>query len=188
MRIGDVLFFAPNHRFADLNFGDSTSLIEAFKARVEGFYIGPARKLVDADDAFAAGVICVALIDFIARYSSGKQEVGARFTSWLEDNIAEFKEKDPLDPSRSLGRRFYDDFRNGLVHEGRIKNLGQFSKDFPELYHLIDGGMVVNPAHLIQRTGEAVSRYCERLRKEVPEFEKLSLRLRQDFQAEINAR
>lgn len=193
MRIGDVLFFAPNHRFADLNLGDSTSLIKAFKARVEGFYLVPARKLLEADDAFAAGVICVTLIDFIARYSSGgKEAVGARFTSWLKDNIAEFKDPDPLKPLRTLAGRFYDDFRNGLVHEGRIKNLGQFSTDLREphdfparLLALIDGGMIVNPALLIGKTDEAITRYFESVLKDVSEFEKLKRQLEVDFQAEI---
>lgn len=187
MRIRDILFFAPNHRFADLSFENSTNMIEAFKARVEGFYLKPARKLVDEDDTFPGGVICVALIDFIARYSSGNRKVGQRFASWLEDNIAEFKGKDPLKP-RTLGSRFYEDFRNGLVHEGRIKNLGQFSKDFPELLHLIDGGMIVNPTQLIQRTGEGVSRYCDLVRKDKSEFRMLKRRLEIDFQAEIKAR
>ena len=187
MRIGDVLFFAANLRFADLNLGDSTSLVEAFKARVEGFYLSPARKLVDGDDAFAAGVICVALIDFIARYSSGKDMVRDRFTSWLEDNIAEFKDKDPLKPSGTLAGRFYEDFRNGLVHEGRIKNLGQFSKSFPELLLLIDEGMICNPGELIQKTTEAVNRYLDLVIKDRSQFEKLQRRLKTDFEAEIKA-
>jgi hypothetical protein len=187
MRIGEVLYFAPNHRFADLNFRDSTSIVDAFKARVEGFYLGPARKLVDVNDAFAGGVICVALIDFIARYSSGSRKVKERFTWWLEANIAEFKAKVSL-KAQTLGSRFYEDFRNGLVHEGRIKNLGQFSKDFRELLHLIDGGMIVNPTQLIQKTGEGVSRYCELVRKDKSQFEKLKRRLEIDFQAEIKAR
>ena len=60
MRIAEIHFFAPNHRFATLNLEDSTNMIEAFKARVEGFYLSPARKLIDTDDAFAGGVICTA--------------------------------------------------------------------------------------------------------------------------------
>jgi hypothetical protein len=187
MRIRDILFFAPNHKFADLSFENPTNLIEAFEARVAGFYLKPAQKLVREDDAFARGLICVALIDFIARYSSGSRKVRERFTSWLEDSIVEFKGKDPL-KAQTLGSRFYEDFRNGLVHEGRIKNLGQFSCDFDTLLHLIDGGMVVNPTLLIQKTDEGISRYCELVRNDESEFKRLKRQLEIDFREEMKGR
>jgi hypothetical protein len=43
--------------------------------------------------------------------------VGDRIKYWLASEISEFDQK--------LAELFYDHFRNGLVHEGHIKNGGQ---------------------------------------------------------------
>ena len=66
MRIRDALYFAPDIKFADLASADTVGLVEAFRARVSGFYLSPASRLLDANDLFAAGLICCAAVEFIA--------------------------------------------------------------------------------------------------------------------------
>ena len=41
-----------------------------------------------------------------------------------------------------------DDYRNGLIHEGRIKNMGQFCYDIDELISIGQGNSMVNPFNL----------------------------------------
>ena len=66
MRIGDALWFSPRFRFADMNFDDKTMLIQAFRDRVDGFFLQPAGRSIAAKDAFAGGLVCCAAIEFIA--------------------------------------------------------------------------------------------------------------------------
>jgi hypothetical protein len=66
MRIGDVLYFSPRFRFIDLDPGEAAGFVGALKDRLKGFYLDPAARLLDSGDAFAAGLLCCADVDFIA--------------------------------------------------------------------------------------------------------------------------
>jgi hypothetical protein len=70
MRIGDVLYFAPKIRFAELDFNDVPALVRAFQSRVEGFYLDPAARALAAGDGFAGGLVCCAAIELIAKISA----------------------------------------------------------------------------------------------------------------------
>lgn len=54
MKVGDILYFSPNYKFSVLNWDDKKILIDAFKDRVKGFYIEPARKLNDEGTVFGS--------------------------------------------------------------------------------------------------------------------------------------
>ncbi len=82
MRVGDVLFFSPRFRFADLDFDDQAKLVEAFRDRAFGFYLTPAFKLLQQRDAFAGGLVCCSAIDFLAKYAIGGG-VGYRIIEFL---------------------------------------------------------------------------------------------------------
>jgi hypothetical protein len=113
MRIADVLYFSPRYRFSDLDFDKSDFVAQAFQDRVEGFYLQPASRLVQSGDAFAAGIVICAGVEFIAT-AWGKQGP----EDWLKNNLKEFA----IDAS--LANQFWQNFRHGLAHEGRIKSLG----------------------------------------------------------------
>jgi hypothetical protein len=154
VRIRDILYFSPKYKFIDLKWDDKDNLLKAFQDRVEGFYIEPTRKLNEEKKAFAAGVLCVATIDSLARIETGLDKVGDRFEYWVKNNIEQFNRPNPDKPSQTLAYRFYDEFRNGLVHEGRIKNAGQFSHDRNELVNTVEVNgaesvMIVNPDCLL---------------------------------------
>lgn len=67
MKIGDILYFSQKYKFTDLKWDDKDNLLKAFQDRVEGFYMEPTRKLNEGKKAFAAGVLCVAAIDFLGK-------------------------------------------------------------------------------------------------------------------------
>lgn len=184
MNIAEVLYFSPQFRFSELDFNDGTKVIGALRDRVEGFYLEPAGRLFCAGAAFACGLMCCASIDFLARYRGVS---GSRITEWLKKNVPEFDRPDPQDSRRLLAARFEVDFRNGLAHEGRIKNLGQFSLDQKDLLRFVDSGMIVNPGFLLEAIRKAFAVYCTDLQSDPGLLQNLIKQLESDFSQEIAA-
>jgi len=181
MRVGDILYFSPKYKFSVLNWDDKKILIDAFKDRVKGFYIEPAEKLNDDKNGFAAGVLCVTTIDFLARITIGSDNAGERIERWLRKCITEFNQNDPDDRSRTLARRFYKEFRNGLVHEGRIKSCGQFSDNYSELIHREDKIIVINPVLLLEAIKTSFGTYMDNVENDTSLFHRFRCALIRDF-------
>ena len=181
MRLGDILYFSPKYKFSVLNWDDEKILIDAFKDRVEGFYIKPIKKLNDDENVFAAGVLCLTTIDFLARITIEANTVGERIERWLKKYITEFNQNDPNDRSRTRALRFYEEFRNGLVHEGRIKNCGQFSDNFSELIHMEDTIMVINTVLLLKAIKTSFETYMDNVENDTTLFNQFRCALIRDF-------
>ena len=181
MRVGDILLFSPKYKFSVLNWDDKKILVDAFKDRVKGFYIDPAEKLNDDENVFAAGVLCVTTIDFLARITMGSDNPGERIERWLKKCITKFNQNDPNDRSRTIARRFYKEFRNGLVHEGRIKSCGQFSDNFSELIHMEDTIMVINPVLLLEAIKTSFETYMDNVENNTSLFHQFRCALIRDF-------
>ena len=164
MRIGEYLYFSKNIKFKDIDLHNKSSLIDAYEDRLKTFYFTPIDKLNKDNHPFASGVLCVTTIDFLSAISTCNPKVGNRFEKWLINNIPVFEKKD-THYNKSYAKRFYEEFRNGLVHEGHIKRGGQFSYDinFVELEGSI---MIINPEKLVQFIEEAFSRYLEDIKKD----------------------
>lgn len=191
MRISDMLYFSPKYKFLDLKWDNKKTLTDAFKDRVEGFYIEPTKKLNLDKNVFAVGIMCVSTIDFLARIKTGLDLVNEKiFEDWLSLNIKEFNRSDPDTPtsSRTLACRFYKEFRCGLVHEGRIKNAGQFSYDFEkELVKVEDGVMIVNPHLLLNEIISSFDKFMYRVETEEFIFQQLRCALIRDFEKDVEA-
>jgi len=163
MKVDNDLYFSPRFKFSDLDWGNKENLIFAFHDRVHGFYLEPTFILLEQGHAFAAGVLLVTTVDFLAKIQIGGN-TGSRIEQWLESNIAEFSKTDPARPSNTLAKRFYNEFRNGLVHEGRIKNGGQFSFESDNLVAVMDNSvMVVNPEYLFRAVVASFESYEQSL-------------------------
>lgn len=173
MRIDDVLYFAPNVRFDEVDF-TSPALPDLFAKRLRGFYLEPAARALEYGDAFAAGVLLVACIDSLARFDVGG-EVGERFRSYAEKRLPSFGVK-------AAARSLYRDFRNGLVHESRIKRGAQFSLDMdPEIaFQRIQGVAMVNPCRLLAEVDQALDLYIDELSKTPQLREAFAEALRED--------
>ncbi len=105
MRVEEAIYFSPKYKFEDIDWNDKDKLIEAFKDRVNGFYLKPAEVLNSSREyGFAAGLLCASTIDFLARISIDGKYSGKRIKKWLCDNITEFKE------TEGASKKFYDDF------------------------------------------------------------------------------
>lgn len=178
MRIGDVLYFSPDIRFAELDFDDVPGLIRAFQRRVEGFYLEPATRSLSAGDSFAGGLICCAAIELIAKISSND-----RPGAWLSANLPEFV------GDGELAERFWALFREGLAHEGRIKRndecSGQFSLEIPDTLVTIGSVLVVNPQKLLEGVRAAFGRYLATLTEDQAGM--VTKHLRRYFELEARA-
>jgi len=188
MKVGEILYFTPKYKFSELKWDDNVSLIDAFKNRVEGYYIRPAEKLSGEKDGFAAGVLLLTTVDFLARISIGLDGVRTRFTNWLEANVEEFRDVDPENAAQTLAVRFYDEFRNGFVHEGRIKNAGQFSYDpilHDRLVMVSNGIMMVNPDLLLTAVENSFALYLKRAEADATLFSSFRSALMKDFEKDV---
>ncbi len=186
MKIGNILYFSPKHKFIDLDLEDKEKLIDAFEERVKGYYLIPAEEIV-GKHVFASGVLCVSTMDYLAKLESGSEKVKERFVTWTKNNIEGLNKADPDNVSSTLAYRFYNEFRNGLVHECRIKNAGQFSFNYSELDRIIDGVMIINPKYLLNEIKKSFDRYLEIVNKDDFTLQALKCTLINDFRSDFEA-
>src|SRR5262245_48348878 len=140
-RIADELYFAPGIRFVDLDFRGG-HLPEQFSRRISGFYLEPSIALARARKDFASGVLAVCAIDALALVMTGTSSVSAR--------IVGFCRRIPALASDRCATTFCEHFRNGLVHEARVKKGSEFSTDIEQVAALYGGRLVINPLLLSQ--------------------------------------
>jgi len=180
MKIEEELYFSPNFKYIDLNWDDRDNLIRAFRDRVEGYYLEPAKCLNHCKYSFAAGAICLITIDFLARIETGLDKVGKRFRDWVKLYFKDFNDEDIS--LNNFASRLYEEFRNGLVHEGRIKEASQFSYDFSKLVIIEGLIMIINPKYLFKEIIRSFKKYISKLKTEKSEFDIFKKNLKEDFQ------
>lgn len=129
---------------------------DQLQARFHGYYIGPSRLLADSGHAFASGLMLVSCIDALALIESGNDKVGERFKGWCRENLPNFGKKRIQD-------KFYEDFRNGLVHEGRIKNGGEFNLEPRRTITDNPPILSINPMYLAEEVSAALVRLAGKL-------------------------
>jgi len=174
MRKGEELWFSPNWRFTEIAWEDREKLIDQFYDRVEGYFFKPAETLDNCEDAFAQGVICVTCIDFLAKYMIGPLQPGQRFKKWLRYSIPDFRDQ-------GTAQYFYRDFRNALVHAGKIDNCGQFNYDIENLVSTKNSVMIVNPRLLLGLIRTVFKKYTEKLKQDWAVFTKFKSILEKEF-------
>ena len=88
-------------------------------------------------------------------------------------------------PDEEISRRFYTDFRNGLVHEARIKNGGEFSLEQATTIFFEHSIMRVNPIYLHQEVYSALARFIELLAEDADIRKVFVSTLKQEFAYEL---
>ena len=176
MRIGDLIYFAPGVRFTEVDL-NGAKLPGQFECRISGYYLDPADHCSERGEAFAAGLVLVSCIDGLARLQYGGR-VGERFRRFAQHELSSFQEE-------PIARRFYEDFRNGLVHEARIKRGGQFSLEHNQTLTEDTDLIVINPQLLGREVRQALRRYIALLAVDDSLRAKFSARLREQFVEEF---
>lgn len=189
---GGKLYFSPKYTFEEvktfIDRNDKDKLIKAFEDRVYGFYLNPAKKLNEIASetennvgfSFSVILICSAMVDFLGLILTGEDNSKERFRIWLESNIPEFK------THTGLASKFYDWYRCGLVHEGRIKSGAQVSYKYDELIYFENEKYIkINPNKLLSEIEKAFEKYICKLRENDEEFERLKTLLYKKFVEEF---
>ncbi len=101
-----------------------------------------------------------------------------RFCTWIKTDLPSFR-------GAAIADRFYCEFRNGLVHEARIKNGGQFSLEQSCTVNTASGVLSVNPMQLAKEVSDALQQYVATLKSRQSDCRKLLARLKTDFQYEL---
>lgn len=161
MKKNGKYFFAPDYEFMRLLITDDPSeIVEAYRRRILGYYINPAKHLANGSpsNAFAVGILCFSAVDAIAEVQSGNEDNGDRFIDWLKDNIVEFGSL-----HRKYLGRIYGQFRSGLVHNARIIGGGYFTYDINNLIEISKEDIIsINPVKLVTKVEKAFNEFIER--------------------------
>jgi hypothetical protein len=178
MRINDAIFFSPQLLLKDLDLTDKGLVIKSFKERILGYYFEPIQVLLAAEQAFAAGALECLLIDAFARYSTPIDGVEARMVRWCEENLG-VNNADATD--------FYKFFRCGLLHEGHIKNYGQFTfnQEFDRSIERKSNFIVVNPKPLFIALQKYLDVFITLLEHNAGLYQIFATRMRADFEDEV---
>lgn len=81
---------------------------------------------------------------------------------------------------------FYEDFRNGLVHNARIKNGSEFSVDINTLAIRDRGRLIVHPELLARAVGQLLEQYVESLYQNPKAQRTFRNKLKRQFRFELH--
>ena len=181
MKVGDQVFFAPGIRFRDLDL-DGTRIPEQYGARIEAYYLIPAREAANAGHAFAAGVLALTAIDAMAKVYFGpnrpNRQVRSDFELFVQSLLPSFVEP-------ASARILYDKFRNGLVHEARLKDGCQFELGRSRTFDNTGLAPIVDPACLVAEVGAALKQLISELEVSKQFRAEFSKCLREEFAFEL---
>lgn len=184
MRIRDVVYFAPDVRFDEVDL-DSPKLPEQFRSRMLGFYIEPAEVCAGNANgyAFASGVLLVTCIDALARFRYGEDlGVEERFRKFATEELPSFS-----NGNGDLAYWFWERFRNGLVHQAELKDGAQFSLQITATVVSLNGFLLVNPVYLAEEVRAALDAYVDLLKREDGERQRFRDLLSKDLEADFRA-
>ncbi len=155
MIYGMKKFFSPSYNIHIMQkevLPNPNLLSLAFRERIYEYYIKPARNV----SAFAQGVLCATLIDFLAKVLYPKKGVGDRIKDFLEKKIGFSKEN---------AESFYLYVRNGLIHEGRIKCGCYLDNEIDDHFQIIEGVLKFNPCIILSELEIWLKNYLEKIGK-----------------------
>ena len=183
MQKNHQLYFAPYYTFLDLaKATDPFEIVNAYRDRINGFYLEPAKIIIESkeeDGAFAAGLICFTAIDAIAKTVTRKRDSHKRFVEWMQKNLG----------GNSLSKKevgnIYDEFRNGLVHEARIKNGSQFTYGVEDMIDIRNGITYINPKVLLKQTRLAFNKFIDEMEGNIEDTLDFAQRIIDDFELDI---
>jgi ribonuclease HI len=181
---GGKLWFAPSLpdstpgiSFPEIDLSGK-QLPQQFAQRIRGYYIAPAVNAAMAGYTFASGLILVSSIDALAEIQSGSKGVKSRFCKWTAAELKSFEDPD-------VNKRFYEDFRDGLVHNARVKRGSQFSLDQNATVVYERSILSINPLLLADEVYDALSRFVTQLEENEGVRKVFVNRIRSEFKDEF---
>lgn len=167
MRIEGDIYINPNTKWSKVNTDDIDGLISQYYERIKSYYIAPIHQLFSDKDrlqnyGFAAGVLLFSTIDAVGTFQTKRKGFENKFLEFIKDE-KEFMILDTADKVR-ISKIISDDFRNGLIHNGRIKNAYAFSFESGNLFYLTKNTLIINPLNLLGCVERNVDIYFKMLK------------------------
>ena len=170
---------------AKIDFKDRDRLIDAFEARVNGFFIQPLQFLRESADKqgalFAAALLAAALIDSIASvegFPPKKQPIAA----WLHKYVPVSNQRVE---DRTVGEIFEERFRHNLAHAGYIASRRRLSDDIPDAFSVINGVVTANPFRLVDSIRDGLDALVKELRSGSRDRNRFAYDLEKKFAADV---
>lgn len=183
MKVGDYVHFAPGIRFSDLDLNGPRLPVQ-YRQRIEAYYLGPANRAVKAGDAFAAGLLALAAVDAMSRIYFGpnraSRHVNHDFRSFVRLCLPSFS-------LPSNAEILYEKYRNGLVHEARLKDGCQFELGLSHTFDTTGPAPVIDPAYLLVEVKQALDTLVSEMRASGQFRNELAKLLRKEFTFELGA-
>lgn len=181
MKIGEHVFFAPGVTFEQLDL-DGTELPDQYRRRVEGYYLDPAELLIRAGSGFAAGLITVAAIDAMSRLYFGpnrlRRVTNRDFRTFARHLLPSFGKPKAAD-------LLWENYRNGLVHEGRVKEGCQFELGRQTTLDLTGPLPLIDPARLLAEVRAALQQLVKEMKESASFRREMAKLLRREFRYEL---
>lgn len=175
-RLGDCLLFAPGIPFSSVDMKGG-GLPNQFYRRIDGFYLQPAVELAQRRHDFASGLLAVCAADALAGFITGASGTKERM-------VAFFRHIPGLDEPETA-KLFCEHFRNGLVHDARVKHGSEFSVGIRGVAQRQGTRLAVNPLLLAGGVRRVLQEYRERLHNDPNELKSLRARIRRRFKVEL---
>lgn len=143
------LYFAPDVLWSEVELSDDEKFRGQLCSRFHGFYFRPAQYLLEKgeSDDFAARLLILSAFDAIARlWVDDPSSVAGRFKSTFNDFAPDVL-GEKIAPQWAA--TVYENYRNGLVHEARIKSAARFDLNAATCVEEMNGICVVNPRCLL---------------------------------------
>ncbi len=129
MKLEDEIYFSNTSSWDKIASEDSDEeLVKHFFERIQAFYINPAEDLLNknpTDNSFASGVILLCLIEHLGSLMIKDGGFKNRLIAFLKHS--EYWRSLDEAERKSIAFIITEKFRNGLVHNGRVKDSSQLS-------------------------------------------------------------
>lgn len=188
MKIEKVLIFATGYSVKKMikeTLDNPNELSKSFRRRVNEFYLTPAKNL----SAFAQGVLCFTLIDFLANIiftditqvqdyrefikNNFEEKSFSHKNLTVEDRIITFLIKELRIFPFKYGYSFYKYVRTGLIHEGRIKCGCYLDNRIEDAFQLENGILVFNPKVILKTLELWLKKYYHEIENGGKSYKKL---------------
>lgn len=166
MRIEGDIYFNPNTKWSKINTDQIDDLINQYHERIKGYYLFPVKQLFSNCDwifnGFAAGVLLLSAIDAVGTFQTKRKGFKNKFIEFIKNDDVFKSLEEP--EKRRISEIMTNEFRNGLIHNGRIKNACEFSFESQNLFYLTERTLVVNPIELFYCIEKNTSKFFDELK------------------------
>lgn len=190
MRLEDELYFSSKYRWFEVDINSKEILAAQFKERITEFYIEPASQIISSNkrsNSFAAGLLLFAALEAIGRYRIGRKGYQNRVNPLIESST-EFQNINKVEEKDLVLRHIGDSFRNGLAHEGRVKNSCQFvARGNDDLFLCNDEILIINCEVLVSFVENILDEFFAELLSDDQTFDRFKSLFCHDFKDELNS-